>query len=66
MLKNGGHTYYIIYNGYECKFIPKNPEEKNRKDEILGEVLYIENGAYNPSSWYREVAIKKEDIKIKY
>ena len=64
MLKEGG-KYYINYNGHECKFIPKIREKDNWKDKISGKVIYIESGAYNPSSWYREVTIQRENIKMK-
>ena len=53
---------YIKYNGKNCLFLPNNVDDINNCEYINGEVLYIENGSYHPSEWYKEVLIHKSNI----
>ena len=55
--------YKVVYRHQICSFHPTNdmPFEQI-SDFVEGKVLFIENGEYNPTSWYKPVVVKKSDL----
>ena len=55
--------YKVVYRHQVCSFHPTNdmPFEQI-SDFVEGKVLFIENGEYNPISWYKPVVVKKSDL----
>jgi hypothetical protein len=55
--------YKVVYMHRECPFLPTNdmPFEQI-SDFVEGKVLCIEEGEYNPTSWYKPLVVKKSDL----
>ena len=55
--------YKIIYNEVECVFIPDMETTFDKlPDMVQGRVLYVDQGEYNPSSWFKSITVMKQNI----
>ena len=60
ILSNKDTDMFIIYNNKKCPFIPIKYNSKS--NEVDGQIIFIENGAYNPCGWYINIRVNKKDI----
>ena len=58
-------TFYIEFKLQKCIFIPILQKKYNElPDSIEGDVIYPEEGTYNPEGWFRPITINKKEIMI--
>ena len=59
----GKSEFKIMYKNTLCEFIPSlNCSLDEIPDTIKGKVVYVNAGEYNPSGWFHDVIVNKEDI----
>ena len=59
----GKSEFKIMYKDTLCEFIPSlNCSLDEIPDTIKGKVVYVNTGEYNPSGWFHDVIVNKEDI----
>ena len=55
--------YKVLYRYQECPFVPtKDVPFEEMPDVVEGTVLFVEEGEYNPSGWYKPLVVKKSDL----
>ena len=63
----GKSEFKIMYKDTLCEFIPSlNCSLDEIPDTIKGKVVYVNTGEYNPSGWFHDVIVNKEDIILIY
>lgn len=61
------NSFQIIFKDEKCKFFPNEDVSfEKQPDRISGKVLYVEQGEYNPISWYKPIVVKKSDLLQEY
>ena len=57
------NSFQIIFKHEKCNFFPhEDVSFEKQPDSISGKVLYVEQGEYNPISWYKPIVVKKSDL----
>ena len=52
--------YKVLYRYQTCPFVPtKDVPFEEMPDVVEGTVLFVEEGEYNPSGWYKPLVVKK-------
>ena len=55
--------YKVLYRYETCPFVPtKDVPFEEMPDVVEGAVLFVEEGEYNPSGWYKPLVVKKSDL----
>ena len=55
--------YKVLYRYQTCPFVPtKDVPFEEMPDVVEGKVLFVEEGEYNPSGWYKPLVVKKSDL----
>ena len=55
--------YKVLYRYQTCPFVPtKDVPFEEMPDVVEGTVLFVEEGEYNPSGWYKPLVVKKSDL----
>ena len=57
------NSFQIIFKHEKCNFFPNEDVSfEKQPDRISGKVLYVEQGEYNPISWYKPIVVKKSEL----
>ena len=56
--------YKVLYRYQTCPFVPtKDVPFEEMPDVVEGAVLFVEEGEYNPSGWYKPIVVKKSALR---